>query len=709
MNFVKRLEVEGLFGMFYFDQPFGNSPITVLYGKNGAGKTMILRILANALSGNHYRFAYIEFRRIQIEMKNGSKLIIERTENKKDRSITITSSMNGEKIQRSEFHFSGGEMVSENTDQEWPSDWTTSGWRPGQIEPILLVSYFPSFRDQLNAWEFVLMKEIKRIHLDEPDSNIPAEVIEIEIGKHEVESEDKSIDPTELMKFARKIHGQFLPDITYPSIVEIQREIVKKINARESRHKLPAGSVEGLRKEDNEIIENFLKSVNPFLDGKKLTLYLFESDLRKSHLDIFTGLECLEENASPLKVRFDKGGGYEQLHVLSSGERQLVSILFAASQAEGSTLMLIDEPEISLHVEWQDRLLASIKSIKRDVQVIVCTHSKVILDKYYKSAYEVKLSKWEYRRLLTIDEFKEVIKEGKKKYILVEGPSDKMAIESLLQEFGVNEDKFDIYFASEIEIPSMGGLGVKEKVEKISKLIGTESYAKRFVGFSDREFGGFNPDGRSIVDLLEGHKLDGRLLWSRGHSIENYFFNESVLQETFKNILTEKHTEQSMKIISLFKKSLESTMQLGCALSLAASSPGMLEAGMITKAEENIGWNILRINDSCVEIDFEKWRPLGISQGEIEKFIESTDIYREQTKRTSLDVNRYCCHGHIGFKLIWAVFERCILDVTENDKFRDAVSQIPDKTERLARVWAKKALENKVDYPKEIFDLLEIA
>ena len=66
---------------------------------------------------------------------------------------------------------------------------------------------------------------------------------------------------------------------------------------------------------------------------------------------------------------------------LSSGELQLV-ILFAYlyfrfEQHEQFTI-LIDEPELSLHLEWQTRYLQAIKKANRHAQFIVATHSPEI-------------------------------------------------------------------------------------------------------------------------------------------------------------------------------------------------------------------------------------------------------------------------------------------------------------------------------------------
>ena len=41
--------------------------------------------------------------------------------------------------------------------------------------------------------------------------------------------------------------------------------------------------------------------------------------------------------------------------------------------------MLMDEPEISLHIEWQERLITLIRSLNPNAQIILCTHSPAII------------------------------------------------------------------------------------------------------------------------------------------------------------------------------------------------------------------------------------------------------------------------------------------------------------------------------------------
>lgn len=71
-----------------------------------------------------------------------------------------------------------------------------------------------------------------------------------------------------------------------------------------------------------------------------------------------------------------KGGRKITIKQLSSGEKQMLIILLTALLERTSPfLLLMDEPEISLHLEWQKRLIEIIQRFNPECQVVMTTHS----------------------------------------------------------------------------------------------------------------------------------------------------------------------------------------------------------------------------------------------------------------------------------------------------------------------------------------------
>ena len=69
---------------------------------------------------------------------------------------------------------------------------------------------------------------------------------------------------------------------------------------------------------------------------------------------------------------------------LSSGEKQVLTILLTVLVEDNLPYVLfLDEPEISLHIEWQQRLIGMICELNPNVQLIMTTHApSIIMDKW---------------------------------------------------------------------------------------------------------------------------------------------------------------------------------------------------------------------------------------------------------------------------------------------------------------------------------------
>lgn len=79
------------------------------------------------------------------------------------------------------------------------------------------------------------------------------------------------------------------------------------------------------------------------------------------------------------------------LKVLSSGEKQMLTILLAVYLENGEhTVIFMDEPEMSLHMEWQKVLISTVRQLNPNAQIILSTHSPaVIMDGWMDKVTEV--------------------------------------------------------------------------------------------------------------------------------------------------------------------------------------------------------------------------------------------------------------------------------------------------------------------------------
>ncbi|MET4059410.1 putative ATP-binding protein involved in virulence [Arthrobacter sp. UYP6] len=144
-------------------------------------------------------------------------------------------------------------------------------------------------------------------------------------------------------------------------------------------------------------------SLNPWQLGM-LELYLEDADKKlDSFSDILRRINLLEEivNARLLRknIRIDANNGLVvirdlddstiPLTSLSSGEQHEIILMFdLLFNVRHGSLVMIDEPEISLHIGWQKKFIEDVIRISNIVgfQFVVATHSPQIIDRWWANA-----------------------------------------------------------------------------------------------------------------------------------------------------------------------------------------------------------------------------------------------------------------------------------------------------------------------------------
>jgi len=143
----------------------------------------------------------------------------------------------------------------------------------------------------------------------------------------------------------------------------------------------------------SKIVENIASATPPELqefqelkikeNSIKETIYrditLFKEIVDEFLLD--TNKEIvLDDSKEPLLVKLVKDNRYLLLDKISSGEKQIL-VIFLTILLEKSQpfILLMDEPETSLHVEWQSKLIESIKRLNNNIQIIIATHNPLLV------------------------------------------------------------------------------------------------------------------------------------------------------------------------------------------------------------------------------------------------------------------------------------------------------------------------------------------
>jgi predicted ATPase len=162
--------------------------------------------------------------------------------------------------------------------------------------------------------------------------------------------------------------------------------------------------------EKNEMQKSNASSLDSQLDALKTDYAYYLSDLSKQMTDIILKQESLNKEdmekiyadnsqfislvdecfrstgksvdlkSSKLQFQFENGAKLEDLTHLSSGEKQmLVVLLTVLLQKHRESILIMDEPEISMHLDWQLELLNHILKLNSNCQILLSTHSPGII------------------------------------------------------------------------------------------------------------------------------------------------------------------------------------------------------------------------------------------------------------------------------------------------------------------------------------------
>lgn len=191
-------------------------------------------------------------------------------------------------------------------------------------------------------------------------------------------------------------------------------------------------------------------------------------------------LECTDPLTNRYDVRLTKQGTSFLIHAASSGEKEFLTYLFAIYALNvRDALIVIDEPELHLHPQWQASLLTLFEQLSAETgnQFLLATHSPVFISPSsipYVSRVFSKEQKSEIIRLkgddLPTDKhlFSIVNSQNNErmffsdKVVLVEGFSDRLFFEAVFKKLGVWEGSNET-----LEIIEVGGKGLFLPYQKI--------------------------------------------------------------------------------------------------------------------------------------------------------------------------------------------------------------------------------------------------
>ena len=195
---------------------------------------------------------------------------------------------------------------------------------------------------------------------------------------------------TKIFEQLTSINESLSLEISNEQLVEISEQFEEKLKFINKIKKNKPKDQDEL----NKVIELFMSLPMMQVFQKLQESYLLFNNKMALELENYKYIQenLLDFSGNKLKLNrtelnefyfFKEGAGIDKFNDFSTGEKQLITFLvYSAIELPKNTpsLIIIDEPELSLHVKWQNKLLKNL--LKKDnIKILSATHSPYILNK----------------------------------------------------------------------------------------------------------------------------------------------------------------------------------------------------------------------------------------------------------------------------------------------------------------------------------------
>lgn len=344
--------------------------VNVFFGINGSGKTTLLKILYSALSADASILEGLPFTSAQVEVYlNRHEAVYARRIER--RAAVATQKTEGEGLAITSL---SGLLHADSALQ-----WTSQPEEPGGGLTVHHRGYLPITRLYRTVGKSTY--GAKTISEDELDARFAAEVKRRWTDyQAEVSTRVSEVQGEGLAKILHLVLSGEDESTRHDTSVEIS-DAYQRVAAFLERQPGFADVLDSREDFENKYrtrpqIKNVVKEIDrvekrieKINAPRQRFQQLLESMYSGNKRIVFSEKDITVEVANKAKIG---------LPSLSSGEKQLFFIALEAIRS-GNSSLIIDEPELSLHVDWQKKLVASLGELNPAMQLIMATHSPEIM------------------------------------------------------------------------------------------------------------------------------------------------------------------------------------------------------------------------------------------------------------------------------------------------------------------------------------------
>lgn len=175
-----------------------------------------------------------------------------------------------------------------------------------------------------------------------------------------------------------RIYGPYMDEIAIPNIDKIytRQDISDERNKFLRYFLVKLNTVIKATRDIEGLVRDFIGSCNKYLSSIDPSTAL----PRAEHMVTDDKILQLDRRDLSVSVQSLSAGRKISLDALSSGEKQMISLFAKLFLYPEQKIILIDEPELSLSLEWQRQILVDVINAPLCTQVIAITHSPFIFE-----------------------------------------------------------------------------------------------------------------------------------------------------------------------------------------------------------------------------------------------------------------------------------------------------------------------------------------
>lgn len=409
MEIIKRLDVKGLYGFYDYSIDCATGEhVKILTGPNGYGKTTLLQMIHHLLGADFWYFYTIPFLSFELELANGRRFVLKKLKEAEKSEVDQASMSNPLQVT----YFEGEKQIEQYQIVHNYIDYLKLKVNWDQLQNQLFVSgmswedflkqYYHANEDQYlqQKGPNTLMAlqvghaslSIARLTQGHVDTLMPNGMpfkryvaSTVEVNNH-LRNEDFRAAIDSYNEVSQKLDASYIKRLMDMKPEPPQDAQSQKNRLKELRERTLGMAKYGLTKTDemiDSIPEQYSDTVELYIRDTQKKLDALQPFYEKLRLfDELINSRALAHKKMILSpngiVLKDENNVDVPLNGLSSGEQHLLILFYhLIFQAKPGSVIFIDEPEMSMHPAWLERMLSDFKIVAQmnEFQIIFATHS----------------------------------------------------------------------------------------------------------------------------------------------------------------------------------------------------------------------------------------------------------------------------------------------------------------------------------------------